>query len=143
MFRTPMITALLWAALAIPAAAAGVLYDCDLNAKRTMGWVSPKLAIFIDAKGGTQVIDGAILHYMGAPVTARMRQRGDVARITWNISGATDVNHNTVPTLAYEALLNVKTKAISVVAKPVGYPQRFSAKGVCVIRKNFKGFKRN
>ena len=65
MVRTPMITAVLWAALAIPAAAAGVLYDCDLNAKRAMGWVSPKLAIFIDAKGGTQVIDGAILHYTG------------------------------------------------------------------------------
>lgn len=142
MLSKTLSAAVLVTTLAFPAAAAGVFYECDLNADRAMGWVSPKMGIVFDGKGGATVLDGVILQFVGDPMPVRARKRGDTVRLTWTISAAEDVKKHTIAMFSYVAKLNLKTNAISVVARPVGYPQQFSAKGSCVIRKNAKGFKR-
>ncbi|WP_243253590.1 hypothetical protein [Pseudosulfitobacter sp. DSM 107133] len=112
-----------------------------MNTKVSNGWVSPKVGLIFDDAGKITVIDGAILTFIGAPISARGRKTGDTYRVTWTIANATDAKGEVVPTFSYVARLNTSTQAISVVAKPVGFPQRFSAKGKCIPRtKAPKGF---
>ncbi|WP_037916629.1 hypothetical protein [Sulfitobacter sp. 20_GPM-1509m] len=113
---------------------AGVFYDCDMNTKRPDGWVSPKIGLVFDDRGKVTVIDNIILTFAGSPITARARKNGDTYRITWVIANTRDAKGQTVPTFSYIAKLNTMTQAISVVAKPVHFPQRFSGKGTCVSR---------
>lgn len=124
----------------LPAMAAGVLYDCDLDAKRAKGWVSNKMAFVFEDNGSVKVVDSVLLHYVGNPVAARMRKSGDVARLNWSISGAVDNAQQFIPTFSYTAKLNLKTLSLSVSAKPAYFPQRFSGKGSCVKRNSTKGF---
>lgn len=112
-------------------AGAGVFYDCDMDTKIKNGWVSNKIGIVIDDAGQVTVIDSIILNVIGDPLSARATQRGDNMRITWNIANALDSRGQLIPTFRYVANLNTKTRAISVIAKPVGAPQRWSAKGTC------------
>ncbi|WP_298861874.1 hypothetical protein [uncultured Sulfitobacter sp.] len=132
----------LMSALATPAFAARQFYACDVDAKRSLGWVSPKMGFVFDGKGGVQVIDGVIMHFIGKPVAARVRAQGDTLRITWSISGARDKAGQIIPGLGYIATLNTKTKSVSVISKSGSFPQRFTGKGTCKIRKNAKGFLR-
>lgn len=115
-------------------AGAGVFYDCDMDTKIKNGWVSSKIGIVIDDAGKVTVIDSIILNVIGEPLTARATQRGDRMRITWNIANAKDSRGQHIPTFRYVANLNTKTQAISVSAKPVVAPQRWSAKGTCKLR---------
>ncbi|MEH6521261.1 hypothetical protein [Sulfitobacter sp.] len=128
------------ALISTPAMGAGVLYECDLNSKRANGWVSQKMAFVFEDSGAVKVIDSVLLNFEIGPMNARARTSGDVSRLTWNIAGATDSVGQRVPTFSYTAKLNLKTLGLSVLAKPVGYPQRFTGKGSCVKRNNAKGF---
>ncbi len=128
------------ASIGSPAMSAGVLYDCDLDVKRAQGWVSNKMAFVFEDTGSVKVADGVLLHYVGNPVAARLRKKGEVARLNWNLAGAVDVAQQVIPTISYSAKLNLKTLSLSVSARPVGFPQKFSGKGTCVKRKNTKGF---
>ncbi|KEJ90330.1 hypothetical protein [Sulfitobacter donghicola] len=140
MLRQSLIATLMVVSLAAPAAAKGVLYDCKLDAKRAKGWVSPTMAIVFEDAGTVKVADGALLHYVGHPVVARVRKSGDVARLHWNIAGAHDHVGQVIPTFSYTAKLNLKTLGVSVLAKPVGFPQRFTGKGTCKKRNSTRGF---
>ena len=115
------------ALISTPAMAAGVLYECDLNSKRADGWVSQKMAFVFEDSGAVKVIDGVLLNFEIGPMNARVRTSGDVVG-------------ERVPTFSYTAKLNLKTLGLSVLAKPVGYPQRFTGKGSCVKRNNASGF---
>ncbi len=126
--------------LALPAVAGGVLYDCDLDAKRTRGWISNKTAFVFDDSGTAKVVDSVLLHYVGNPVPARIRKKGDVARLNWSIAAATDNVGQIIPTLSYTAKLNLKTLSLSVSVKPARFPERLTAKGTCKKRNNTKGF---
>lgn len=114
---------------------AGVLYECDLKTPNSNGWVSPKMAIVFQDGGGTTVIDGVILNFVGKPIPVRASKRGNDVRLTWTIANAEDDKGQSVPTFSYVAKLNMATSAISVTAKPVRFPQRFSGKGTCKSRK--------
>lgn len=124
----------------LPAMAAGVLYDCDLNSKRVNGWVSQKMAFVFEDDGTVKVVDSVLLAFEIGAVNTRVRTSGDVARMHWNIAAATDSVGQKVPTFSYTAKLNLETLSLSVLAKPVGFPQRFSGKGTCVKHNNTKGF---
>lgn len=125
-------------ALSTPAYAAEQFYECDLNAKRSLGWVSEKMGFIFDGKGGVKVVDGIILHFLEKHIAAKARKNGDNLRITWNIPAATDRVGQKIPSMGYIATLNTKSMAVSVVAKPISFPQRFSGKGTCKIRKNLR-----
>lgn len=131
---------LIAAALAGPATAKAQFYACKTDAKVANGWISPSIGFVLDGKGGVQVIDSVILHFKGEPMAARVKGRGDKLRITWTIPAATDSKGERVPSFGYIATLDQKTKALSLIAKPGGYPQRFSGKGTCQLRKDAKGF---
>jgi len=120
------------------AAAQPVLYDCDLKADRAMGWVSSKMALYFDGQGGAEAIDGVILGVVGNPLKVRARKRGDTVRLNWTINGATDTVGTRIPTISYITRLNTGSNEIYVVAKPAGYPQRFSARGTCALRTDAK-----
>lgn len=120
--------------LSCSGAFAGIFYDCDMNTKRPDGWVSPKIGLVFDDSGKVTVIDNVILTFVGSPITARARKNGDSYRITWVIANARDAKGEHVPTFSYIAKLNTTTQAISVIAKPVHFAQRFSGKGTCVSR---------
>jgi hypothetical protein len=134
--------ALLLTSLAVPATAKGVFYACDMAVKRADGWVSPKIGLVFDGQGGVQVVDSVTLNFLDGPVHARIKKRADKSRITWSIAGAKDSKGEIIPTLKYIAQFDLKRLTISVVAKPVGYPQRFSGKGKCAIQKTTKNFLR-
>lgn len=142
MLRLTLFSALVASALAAPVAAKGVFYACDMKVSRADGWVSPKVGFVFDGNGGVQVIDSVTLHFLGEPVPARANKRANKARIKWNIAAAEDSKGQRVPTFSYIARLDLETLAVSLVAKPVGFPQRFSGKGTCVIQKNAKIFLR-
>lgn len=115
-------------------AQAAIFYECDLKTRIHNGWVSPKMAfVFVD-DGRAKVIDGITLAFLDESAEAKVTRRGDNLRITWTVANAKDDSGNYIPTFRYLANLNTATRAVSVVAKPVGYPQRWSAKGSCKIR---------
>ncbi len=136
MLRRALLASFLVSTLAAPVAAKGVLYDCDLNANRAMGWVSNKMAFVFDGKGDVQIVDSVVLHYVGNPVPARVRRTGDVARLNWTLSGAVDRVGQIIPTISYSAKLDLKKLTVEVLAKPARFPQRFTGKGRCTQRKN-------
>lgn len=139
----PLVFGAVISLFASAATAKGTFFDCDMSVSRADGWVSPKLGIIFDGTGGVQVIDAVILNFVGEPIPARATRRGDMVRLTWQVSNLADSVGNRVPTFRYEARLDLKKRAVSVVAKPVGPPQRWSAKGTCITRKNFKGLRLN
>jgi hypothetical protein len=98
------------------------------------------MAFVFEDNGSVKVVDGVLLHYVGNPVAARVRKKGDVARLNWSMSGAVDSAQQFIPTFSYTAKLNLKTLNLSVLAKPVGFAQRFTGKGSCVKRNSTKGF---
>lgn len=143
--KVTMIAAALTAVFILPAApvlAAGVLYDCSLEAKRARGRISHKMAFAFEDTGDVKVVDGVLLHYVGNPVPARVRKTGDVARLDWNISGAVDDAGQFIPTFAYTAKLNLKKLKLSVSAKSARFPQRVKAAGTCIKRNSTRGFPR-
>ena len=115
-------------------AQAATLFECDLKTRIHNGWVSPKMAFVIEDDGGAKVIDGITLAFLDGPAEAKVTRRGDNLRINWTIANAKDDAGNYIPTFRYFANLNSATHAVSVVAKPAAYPQRWSAKGSCKIR---------
>lgn len=123
-----------------PAAAKAQFYACETDAKIANGWISPSIGFVFDGKGGVQVIDSVILHFLGKPLAARVKGRGDKLRITWTIPAAYDSQGQRIPSFGFIATLDQKTKALSMIAKPARFPQRFSGKGTCQIRKDAKGF---
>ncbi len=128
------------ALMSTPAMAAGILYDCDLDSKLVNGWVSQKMAFVFEGDGTVKVVDSVLLALDVGAVNARVRKSGDVARMHWNIAAAIDSVGQKIPTFSYTAKLNLETLSLSVLAKPVGFPQRFTGKGTCVKHNNAKGF---
>jgi hypothetical protein len=98
------------------------------------------MAFVFEDNGSVKVVDGVLLHYVGNPIPVRMRKSGDVARMNWNLSAAVDNVGQRIPKFSYTAKLNLKTLNLSVLAKPVGFAQRFTGKGSCVKRNSTKGF---
>ena len=138
MFKSALCVVGLVVALTTPVSAVGQFYECDLNAKRAKCWVADKMGFIFDGKGGVKVVDGIILHFIEKPIIAKARKNGDKLRITWTIPSARDKVGQTIPAMGYIATLNTKSKALSVIAKPSAFPQRFSGAGTCKIRKNGK-----
>ena len=133
-FRTVAAT-IAFAATLPQLAAAGVLYECDLNTRIKNGWVSPKTVFVFDDNGKTTVIDNVILGFYEKPMPARVSKRGETLRITWNIAAARDSRGQIIPTIRYVATLNQASKKVSIAAKPASAPQRWSAKGACKTRR--------
>jgi len=119
-------------ATAAPVNAAS-FYECDTDSKEAMNWVSPKIGFIFDDAGKVSVIDGIIQTYFETPIAAKARKRGDKVRITWRIANAIDAAGERIPTFSYVANLNLVSKTVHVIAKPVGFPQRFAGKGTCKI----------
>jgi hypothetical protein len=118
--------------VAQPAAAAGVLYECDItDRQKKVDWVSPKLAVILPEQGQAQVYDSIILNFVGKPVPAKVRKRGDNLIVSWSLKGLRDSNEQTVPTFEYTAKLNTKTNAVHLTANPTSYPNRWTGRGTC------------
>ncbi|MDD9722466.1 hypothetical protein PVW51_17315 [Sulfitobacter sp. PR48] len=115
-------------------ARAATLYECDLRTRIHNGWVSPKMAFVFEDDGRAKVIDGITLAFLDGSAEAKVTRRGDNLRINWTVANARDDAGNYIPTFRYLANLNTATRAVSVVAKPAAYPQRWSARGSCKIR---------
>ncbi|MEM6305558.1 MAG: hypothetical protein AAF744_12635 [Pseudomonadota bacterium] len=117
------------------AAQASVLYDCRMPGQAANSWVSPRIAMVFDTDGTVTVSDGIVLGVLGGPVEARASRNGDRIRVTWTVAGAKDNKGERIPKFSYEAQLSQSDNSLYVVAKPVGFPQRFSGRGTCNTRR--------
>lgn len=117
-------------------AAADVLYECDITQrKKDVDWISPKVAFIMRDDGTAEVIDGIILAFVDGVQRANLRRRGDRLIFNWSLSGLVDSAEQFVPKFAYRATLNTKDNTVVVRAKPASFPQQFSGKGSCKVRK--------
>lgn len=118
-------------------AASGYFYDCDIG-QQTRGntWVSPKMAIIVQADGRVLVLDGiALAANDGAPFPARVTRNTDTRMVVrWVIEDIADSNGLEVPHFEYAATLDKQTGRVTVVATPENFAGRFSGKGSCVVR---------
>lgn len=115
-----------------PACAAPLFYECAITQRDTRAnWVSSSLGVIFDGSGAVQVIDGTILSHKGSPVPAKARDRGNKIVVRWQLSGLTDRLNTAVPKFVYTATITKATNAVTVLAKPVRFPQRFTGKGTC------------
>jgi hypothetical protein len=121
-------------ALAAGAASAdGLLYDCDITERNPRAdWISAKFAFVVNG-GAVSVVDNIILTFEEAPAQAHVRQRGDALQLNWTVN-VRDARRNTAR-MSYRARLDLKTKAVEIKVRPVGYPQSWSGKGQCSTRR--------
>ena len=119
-------------ALAGPATAQGVLHDCDITQRDArVDWITPKYA-FVVKGGAVTVIDSVILDFAGVPVSAQVRQRGDVMVLHWTVV-VTDALKNQAR-MSYRAELDTGARSVNVRVSPVGYPQSWRGSGTCRTR---------
>lgn len=82
------------------------------------------------------MINGVILAFVEEPLPARVRKRGDTLKINWIVPAAYDSRQQKIPQFGYSATFDTVTRAVSVLAKPVGFPQSWRGSGNCTPRKN-------
>lgn len=117
---------------AASADAGGLLYDCDITQRDArVDWISQKYVFVVQDRGVT-VVDTVLLHFDKEPRLTHPRATGSKLRITWSV--ATTDSLNTQVRMSYRAVLDTKTKNVTVRVTPVGYPQGWSGKGTCKTR---------
>ena len=119
---------------AVQEAQAGQFYVCDMNTKAPNGWVSPTVGIVFEDNGKVTVIDAVTQHFHGGPKQAQASKNGNKVRVSWTIANPVDIKGERLATMRYVATLNTQTRGVNVVAKPVGPPQSWRAKGQCKLR---------
>lgn len=138
MKKSSILLATIAALTAGPAAAVQgpLFYECDIT-KRQKGvdWVSPKLGVIVTKDGQVLVTDAVTQHYFDKPMPAKIRTRGDKMIVEWNLSGITDSSSQVVPKFFYRATINTANNSVILKAKPVGFPQGWTGRGTCVLRK--------
>jgi hypothetical protein len=117
--------------------AAGVFYDCDITNRRDkVDWISPKVAVIVQANGAVQVIDSVLINFRQAPATARVtRNTEKVLKARWSVRDARDSSGQEVPDFGYDLRLNKTNNTIVIGATPHGFAGHFSGRGTCTLRK--------
>lgn len=121
--------------VASTALAKGVLYDCDINQRdKRVDWVSPRLVVIVPENGAVSVIDGAILHFKGKPIPARLRDTKNKLKVRWSLQSIKDSRNTNIPNFAYSAQISKSTNKVRVTAKALGFDQIWSGSGNCTLR---------
>ena len=108
------------------------LYDCEItDRQKRVDWVPERMVVIVVPGQPVRVIDPVILTFKEKPQPVRARTRADKLRLTWILSGLVDGAQQFIPSFQYTAVINTNTKAITLRAKPVGFPQSWRGAGQC------------
>lgn len=121
---------------ALAAKTEGVLYECDITQKKErLYWVADKIAIVVKNNGEVFVYDEVIMRFYNQPMTAKVTRDNDrKLAIRWTLTDIVNSSNQYTSAFEYHATLSKTTNKISVYARPDGYPNRFSGRGVCTPR---------
>ena len=118
---------------AAPVAAAEQVYLCAVNdGEEDGGWISPDYAFVVDPETGKVVVsDVVILHFnKNQPVEGVLVAATPAKTVfTWSVLASNSAGQRT--RMSYRAVLFTAGAAFSVLAKPIGYDNSFSARGNC------------
>ncbi|MEM1073262.1 MAG: hypothetical protein AAF665_03475 [Pseudomonadota bacterium] len=121
--------------VSLAGAGPALLYDCDItDTRRGVDWISPKVAIVIKEDGAVVVSDAIILLVNKAPLEVRVTRNTDQKlALRWTLRNVESTQNQITPAFDYALTLQKKTREISLRARPQGYSNRFSGKGVCTV----------
>lgn len=122
-------------ALLVPAAASGAVYECHVNqGAMNGGWITDLYFFEHDqAAGSVLVYDGLIDHFnKGEPVEGTVSKATDAQlAFRWSVFVVDSLGQRTK--LNFRGVLYFAKSEFSVQGEPVGYADRFNARGVCKI----------
>lgn len=120
----------------ITALAAPTVYQCELKVGRLESWVPEQLVIAHDTEAGTVLVsDPIILHFNDKQPLAGELVVQNAKRTTfkWALVDVVNRSGQQAPRFVYRATVQASDKTVRVVAKPLGYPNDFKAKGRCQV----------
>jgi hypothetical protein len=119
--------------MAAPALPAQVAYTCVLDVPASQAWV-PAQVIVLTQQGSQDALvnDPIINHFLKAPQKARV-VADNPKRITfvWSLPNIRNGTGQFTSKFEYRLSFLKVTKQASVIAKPLGYPDNFTAFGTC------------
>ena len=123
-------------ALSLPAAAAGILYECDMsNINRGNGWVSPKIAFVLPGDGSVTVVDAVTLHFNGKPLGGKIQRDSNThTHIRWTIKDARSDNGTAFSKVDYKAVLTKASGRINLTTKARQSASNVQTQGRCAKR---------
>ena len=114
-------------------AAAEQLYLCAVNDGQEDGnWISADYAFVVDPETGMVVVsDPVILHFnKNQPIDAKLIAATPAKTVfTWSVLASNSAGQRT--RMVYRAVLFTAGAEFSVLARPSGYDNSFSARGNC------------
>ncbi|MEP3784059.1 hypothetical protein [Ascidiaceihabitans sp.] len=126
----------LMCASAVPAAAAGFLWDCKLSDyARSKGWIASTIGFVDDGSGAVQVVDPLILHYNKVALQGQVL-RNDAKRliVKWTLSGGEKEGGGTYGDFDYRASISKANGKIQLTAKPRQFDSGLRSGGRCTRR---------
>lgn len=105
---------------------------CDMRSEPGR-FVAPTIFVGVQPEKRTAVVsDIVILHFDKKPATGRVITFNDRRlRVSWEVRNIKDSRQTPVARMDFSLSLNRKTRKVEVFARPVGYPNTFSARGTC------------
>jgi hypothetical protein len=135
MLRLFVMSCLAIAALSGAAMAAPLTYTCALDVARANNWVPSQLVIQHDADTGRVIVnDPIIIAMVGQPVEGKV-DIDNAKRVTflWELPKVKNRSGQFTPRFLYRATFIRATEAVSVLAKPAGFPNSFEGRGKCTV----------
>lgn len=127
-------TALLWPSLAL--SAPGFLYECDmLGTEQGRGWISPKIAIVLPAKGDVTVIDALTLTFAkGAAKATVLRDNNKRFIVKWTLKNVRADSGRSFAHFDYRVSISKATGKIELTAGPRTFDSGLRSSGTCTKR---------
>lgn len=119
------------AALGSPARAEPVVLFCEVQSQASRGWISPQMALVIDAGAGSAIVNDLVtMGATGGPVAARIASRNDrQIVVTWEVRSKDTVQQSV--RASYRATIRTADYGITVSMRPLGFGNSFRARGSC------------
>lgn len=117
------------------ASAEARVYECQL-AQNRINWIPTTLAISINDETSEVIVhDNLTLALFGKPVTGELdTSNGRRETVKWRLDEINNGRGQFTAKMLYRATIIRGTNAITVYAKPVGYPNDFRGSGRCTLR---------
>jgi hypothetical protein len=109
------------------------MYDCDMTVtERSLGWISPKIALVFAVDGSVKVVDAVVLHFEGGPIEGTvLRNNASRAIVKWTVKGARADNGTSFANFDYRASIAKKTGKMELSAIPREYDLGLRSAGTC------------
>ncbi len=133
MLRGLVIVVLAW--VASPLAAAQLAYSCVLDVPVSEAWVPAQVIVLTeDGSDKALVNDPIISHFLKTPQKARV-VADNAKRITfvWSLPKISNGARQFTSNFEYRLSILKSSKQASIIAKPLGYSNNFTAQGTCRI----------